>query len=679
MTDETIAERYGDVPEVLRNRPQWVCWRREQRDGRATKVPYSVKTGRRASSTDPETWSTYEDALHTVNGYDGLGFVLSEDDPFVFIDLDHVLRGNDDIRFVDGERGEMAKRVLSSVDSYAEVSPSGDGVHIIARASKPEGIGSKNDALGFECYDHARFATVTGRVYRGRNRVHGAQKGVDEVCGHYLAKKAERPAQAVSEPYSGTLSVDEVTERIRASRDGARFDALMRGDLSGQAGNHSGADLALCNILAFWCDGDAALMDAIFRTSGLMRGKWDSARPNGTYGSWTIGKALADTAGRYDWGRAKAREAARPGTAYAWDDVVAVSDCPEDGGGAVPVEAYETGADVPQHRPPEDGHATDEEAGRAEGTTWTPQSVGAYLEGGWASELRRERATEPLKTGFYNLDGKCDGLYPGLYVLGAISSLGKTTFALQVADNIAAAGHDVLFFSLEQSRLELVSKLVARRTRDLSVTQASTSLMVRRGTETDKGVSRDAQADLAAGAAKHLFIEQCDMGTTVVDVCGKVQAAYDAGMRPAVFVDYLQVLAPTDPRATDKQAADYNVKMLKLLQARLGLVVFTISSVNRANYLAPINFESFKETGGIEYTADVVWGLQLSCLDEDIFVSAKDTSEGRRARRDRVDECKAASERDVKLVCLKNRYGRSHYEARFSYLPAFDRFEQAGA
>lgn len=664
MTDETISERYEDVPEVMRNRPQWVCWKREQRDGKTAKVPYSVESGRRASSTDPTTWASYDRALEAVGGYDGLGFVLTADDPFVFIDLDHVLRGDGDTRLVDGERGEMAKRVLSSVDSYAEVSPSGDGVHIIARASKPDGVGSKNDALGFECYDHARFATVTGRVFRGRRRVHGAQKGVTEVCGHYLAKKTERPSQAVTAPYSGTLSVDEVIEKIRQSKEGPRFDALMRGDLSGNRGDDSAADLALCNILSFWCGGDAGLMDAVFRTSALMRDKWDSTRPGGTYGSLTIGRALADTAERYDWDKAKACAAARPGASYWWGDVEA-SGCPED----------ETGADVPQHRPPEDGHATDEEAGRAEGTTWTPESVGAYLGSGWADELRRERETEPLKTGFYNLDGKCDGLYPGLYVLGAISSLGKTTFALQVADNIAAAGHDVLFFSLEQSRLELVSKLVARRTRDLSLTQASTSLMVRRGTETDRGVSRRAQDDLAAGAAKHLYIEQCDMGTTVVDVCRKVQAAYDAGMRPAVFVDYLQVLAPTDPRATDKQAADYNVKMLKLLQARLGLVVFTISSVNRANYLAPINFESFKETGGIEYTADVVWGLQLSCLDEDIFVSAKDTSEGRRARRDRVDECKAASERDVKLVCLKNRYGRSHYEARFSYLPAFDRFE----
>ena len=96
-------------------------------------------------------------------------------------------------------------------------------------------------------------------------------------------------------------------------------------------------------------------------------------------------------------------------------------------------------------------------------TSATPDSVTAYINSLMAGEIENFRRSSTRKTGFENLDRQAGGIYPGLYVLGAISSLGKTTFIHQVADQMAAAGEHILFFSMEQSRLEMVSKSLARK------------------------------------------------------------------------------------------------------------------------------------------------------------------------------------------------------------------------
>ena len=126
---------------------------------------------------------------------------------------------------------------------------------------------------------------------------------------------------------------------------------------------------------------------------------------------------------------------------------------------------------------------------------------------------------------------------------------------------------------------------------------------------------------------------------------------------------------PTDT----KQIVDYNVTQLKRLSRSLELPIFVISSVNRSNYLTPVDFEAFKESGGIEYTADVVWGLQLSAIHDPIF-----DKEGKiKEKREKIAEAKEAMPRDIELVCLKNRYGKSRYAAQFTYYPQYDYFTLA--
>lgn len=310
-------------------------------------------------------------------------------------------------------------------------------------------------------------------------------------------------------------------------------------------------------------------------------------------------------------------------------------------------------------------------------TAARPDNTAAYLDNLMAGEIERFKQAQDRKTGFANLDEKAGGLNAGLYVLAAISSLGKTTLALQMADQIAAQGHEVLFFSMEQSRLEMVSKSLARMTAQADMQTAVNSLSIRRG-------YLPSQVTTAARKYKEQIGERmsiiegnfnCDIGFIAEYIRRYKQRT---GATPVCFIDYLQVLQPAadgKSRSSKKEEIDLAVTELKRLSRELDLTIIVISSLNRANYMTPFAFESLKESGGIEYTADVVWGLQLACLDEELF----DKEGGIKAKRKRINEAKAEEPRKIKFICLKNRYGISNYDCNFAYYPQFDLFVPAAA
>ena len=310
-------------------------------------------------------------------------------------------------------------------------------------------------------------------------------------------------------------------------------------------------------------------------------------------------------------------------------------------------------------------------------TAARPDNTAAYLDNLMAWEIDRFKQAQNRKTGFANLDEKAGGLYAGLYVLAAISSLGKTTVALQMADQIAAAGHEVLFFSMEQSRLEMVSKSLARMTAQADMKTAVTSLSIRRGYLPTQ-VTAAARKYKEQTGERLSIIEgnfNCDIGY-IADYIRRYRQR--TGAAPVIIIDYLQILQPAadgKSHSSKKDEIDLAVTELKRLSRELDLTIIVISSVNRANYMTPFAFESLKESGGIEFTADVVWGLQLACLDEEIF----DKEGNIKAKRNRIDEAKAEEPRRIKFVCLKNRYGISNFTCNFDYYPQWDLFVPAQA
>lgn len=286
------------VPIELRAEQRWVTWRREARDGKPTKVPYqAINPGRRASSTDPRSWSTCDEALESYerDSLDGVGFVFT-DTPFAGVDFDGCV--------VDGEVDPHVARWLATLDSYSEFSPSGTGVKVFLRAELAgRGRRTKRTPWGgeIEVYDRARYFAVTGlRVPGTPGEVRERQAEFDELLSALLPEP--QPVERVAIPRTD-LAGDDATllELARCARNGAAFSALWNGDTSGHGGDDSAADLALCNCLAFWCGVDPGRIDSLFRSSGLMREKWDSPRGESTYGRLTIEKALRTRTDFYDW------------------------------------------------------------------------------------------------------------------------------------------------------------------------------------------------------------------------------------------------------------------------------------------------------------------------------------------------------------------------------------------
>lgn len=300
--------------------------------------------------------------------------------------------------------------------------------------------------------------------------------------------------------------------------------------------------------------------------------------------------------------------------------------------------------------------------------------MGQYITGGMMQEeIQAFIKASDIKTNFYQFDRLAGGLYPGLYVIGAISSLGKTTFVQQLADNVAAAGKPVLFFSLEMSRLEMASKSISRKTAQLDYANAVSSLKIRAGVS-----SRTVQAAIeayTAGIGDNMQVIEGGFDTTV-DSIREYASAYmeqHENARPVIVVDYLQILQGAQ-KGTVRESIDYNVVELKRLARALDVPVIVISSINRGNYLLPVDFESFKESGGIEYTADVVLGLQLACLDEAEVFTKNDVGKKIAEKREAIKAAKAENPRRIKLVCLKNRYGRPDWTITYKYYPQFDYF-----
>lgn len=301
-----------------------------------------------------------------------------------------------------------------------------------------------------------------------------------------------------------------------------------------------------------------------------------------------------------------------------------------------------------------------------------PHNTNQYIDNLLIADIDRMKAAGSRKTGFPILDKLSNGLYAGLYVIAATSSLGKTTLALQLADNLAEAGNEVLFFSLEQSRLELITKSFSRMLKQKQ-DESISSLALRNGNYLEK--LKDAVKLYKDKVGNRMNIIEGNFGCNIDYISAYVREYINKnGTSPIIFVDYLQILQPSPvlKSSNTREAVDQTITALKRLSRDYDLTVFIISSVNRSNYMQPIDFESLKESGGIEYTADVVWGLQLQCLNDELFNSKEKVKE----KRERIKEAKAANPRQIELVCLKNRYGVANFTCSFEYLPDCDLYIQ---
>lgn len=274
-------------------------------------------------------------------------------------------------------------------------------------------------------------------------------------------------------------------------------------------------------------------------------------------------------------------------------------------------------------------------------------------------------ATKPTPTGFKAFDAAlCGGLPVGLTILGAISSMGKTTFAVQMADQMAQAGRSVLFVTVEQAARELVAKSLSRLTKAMP---GGNGLAASAGEIADPG-RRESWTE-----AKHArLLSACEAYTKDIAPCmhilegteqpsvsgietvARKMAAHD-GMPPVIFIDYLQLLKAQRDGDSDKQTTDKNIMALRQLSRELKTPVVVISSLNRSSYSTGICLEAFKESGAIEYGSDLLLGLQPANMGEQLAEADDKKRQGK--ARTIMTKHKGAAVRDCELVVLKNRAG----------------------
>lgn len=310
------------IPTELREVAQWLVWRGEWKPGQNgkpnkwNKVPFQIN-GSFARVNEPASWTNFPAACraylesHDTNSgiapFHGVGFTLTRENGIVGIDMD------DAINPATGTIKSQAIAVIELLNSYAEVSPSGTGLRLFVRGElPPKGrVRNQGDGSKYEVYDGGRYLTVTGRKLPGSPATI-EDRGEELLKFHadYIAAPADAASthqdnasgEARGEAHRivpNALSDDELLEKARNSRKGAEFAALWNGELEHPElarckQDHSSADLALCNRLAFWAGRDPERMDRLFRRSGLMRDKWDTRHSSDgrTYGQMTIERAI---------------------------------------------------------------------------------------------------------------------------------------------------------------------------------------------------------------------------------------------------------------------------------------------------------------------------------------------------------------------------------------------------
>ena len=289
-----------------------------------------------------------------------------------------------------------------------------------------------------------------------------------------------------------------------------------------------------------------------------------------------------------------------------------------------------------------------------------------------------------IPTGFNSIDKVLGGgLHPELYTIGAISSLGKTTFVLQIADNIATNGDDdILIFSLEMAKEELIAKSLSRLTYQYcegNIRNAKTTRGILDGSKYNtysfqEKTLIERALNTYGVAGQHIYIKESVGETTTDDIRAELEKHYRIkGKAPVVIIDYLQILAPTDPRATDKQNIDKAVSALKRMSRDFDTPVILISSLNRSSYreLFP-GPEAFKESGSIEYSSDVLLTMRYNKSVMSESIDDKKVNEQIQNIRNNVEPGDSIP---VDIFVIKNRNGKPG-RTTLNYFPHFNIFEE---
>ena len=273
-----------------------------------------------------------------------------------------------------------------------------------------------------------------------------------------------------------------------------------------------------------------------------------------------------------------------------------------------------------------------------------------YLDSHFKEDKKLYKSQSTLTTGLAGID-EYMSIRNGVYLLGGLPSVGKTTLAVQLADHFASVGKKVLFFSLEQTEYDLTVK---------SITRIKSKYHLN---ETDAIAEYKKFSDNITTVVAESSVTIEEIEATLDDYINS------NGYKPIVFIDYLQFIQ-TNGGGPKREGITKVSNALVGMSKRHGLTMFVLSSLNRMNYISQIDFESFKESGSLEYDADVVFGLQYQLISDEKFIECSSVDK----KRLMINDAKTQDVRKVELVCLKNRFGKIIPKCKLDYFANMETF-----
>lgn len=658
--DEIKKVNFEVIPQEMKEVPQWFLWKAKdtgRTDGKLAKYPTDIN-GNKISWNDTDNLYTFDEikkVYESSKDFAGISFNVAGSGLTV-IDID---------MNVDIETGEITE--IKSTEKpflkagYVEKSVSGRGYHIVLQGDLPSKIREEKNVYDkngnkLEIFHNRGYIAMTGDVYNNHSQIDTKEtsKQFINYLGQNYSTKINAPSESHTEAHTEqSFDLDSYNQPKVEMKDvyglwlntgsnilktkGISKKALWeRNDEALQAYNNdrSEASYALVSELAYFM--------------------WDN--PQGLY-SVVINNRHWNEQDNYMKNNAKRlqhdimkaiNERKRSGNLFQRSTASSNEKVPDSEESKRQKELYE--------------HYNNSNAGAG---------LVDFLNG-----IQENANTPPTSTGFPILDHVLNGgIREGFYVVGAISSLGKTTLIQHIADNIAQNGTDVLFISLEMARTELMSKSISRETyietieNGGDIRNAKVSLDITDGSKHDQFNNDEKRlintaVQRYAEYADNIYIVEAFGQIGHEDVRQLVELHVNkTGRTPIVIIDYLQILKPADPRQTDKTNTDASVNALKRLSRDYKTTVLAISSLNRESYNRPMSLSAFKESGAIEYSSDVLIGLDFTkMLDDPTSID--------------FEEEKDKTPRNITLTILKNRNGRTGKRINYLYDPRFNHFDE---
>ncbi|EHS02262.1 DnaB-like helicase C-terminal domain protein [Staphylococcus epidermidis VCU129] len=658
--DEIKNINFEAIPHEMKIIPQWFLWKAKdtgRTDGKLAKYPTDIN-GNTISWNNTDNLYMFDEVkkvYESSNEFAGISFNVSGSGLTV-IDID---------MNVNTETGEITeikpteKPFLNA--GYVEHSVSGRGYHIVLQGDLPSKLTQEKnvydkDGNKLEVFHNSGYIAMTGDVYNNHSQIDSKEisKQFINYLGQNYSPKSNTPNESHTEAHTEQFNNQDSFNPPKVNtidvlrlwfntggkklktKNVSKRDLWERSDEAMQAYNNdrSEASYAIISELAYFMwDNPQGLYDIVI---------------NNTY--WNDpDNYMKDNAKRLQHDIKKAISE-RKASGHLYQAPASNKDTVTE-----TTEAEQRQNELLEH--------------------YNKSNAGAGLVD-FINGIKENANTPPTSTGFPILDHVLNGgIREGLYVIGAISSLGKTTLVQHIADNIAQNDTDVLFISLEMARTELMSKSISRETYldtieyGGNIRNAKVSLDITDGSK-HENFNND-EKKLIQTAIKR-YSEYAD-NIYIVEAFGQIGHedvrqlvelhTQRTGRSPVVVIDYLQIMKPADPRQTDKTNTDVAVNSLKRLSRDYKTPVLAISSLNRESYNRPMSLSAFKESGAIEYSSDVLIGLDFTkMLDDPTNMD--------------FEEEKDKTPRNITLTILKNRNGRTGKRINYLYDPRFNHFDE---